>query len=725
MRGLWTQLPAVALIAALLTGAGCDDKPPVVGPGGSSAATTSSAGPQVGDLTSFRKVVTMDSHNDAVSDEERANPKPVHGGEVRIRTGTLPPGLNRHIQSQNTAGAAEIDTYVYSELLRQHPETLELQPLAARYWTTEDVLDLKDGDKAKRIYGVVASSEAGKQVVFLEGAKRVTLALFETEGAPELKIGASAEGEVKLKGGATFKGTVKRIGDFTIEVTDTTDAKERTVAWKDLVEGSWKLGEGDSAKPQTGPRPYCRILFQLRDGIKWHDGKPLTAADYEFTYHDVVLNKHVKAQQVRAVYQDLESVRAVGKLGVRFEWTKPFFQAVENSGAFQVVAKHRFWKPAYKGDPKQFGDDYDRHADNRHPIGFGPYRFKKWDGQISIALERNKDWFGSKVKFPYLSAGSPYLDRLVWVNIGNKVAALNAMRQGDIDVDTGVEPSTWADPQTQDPKFTAKFVRVLTRNPGYTYIGWNMRYPMFKDKRVRQALTMLLNRAKIADDIHKGVAEPVSGPFFPGSPANDDSIKPWPYDPEKAKELLDDAGFGDRDGDRMLEFRPTPNDDPVPFAFKYYHHTAREYHTRIAVKVQEAMKAAGIAVELQSLDWPIFIKEVDSRKPHAFRFARTAGIDPDPYPIWHSSQIEDGSNVVAYRNARVDEICEQVRITFDRNKRWALIRELHRILHDEQPYTFMFLFKGMNFYNKDLRGVKFYTTRYQPIDYTEWWRVSK
>ena len=114
---------------------------------------------------------------------------------------------------------------------------------------------------------------------------------------------------------------------------------------------------------------------------------------------------------------------------------------------------------------------------------------------------------------------------------------------------------------------------------------------------------------------------------------------------------------------------------------------------------------------IRKIDWTIFGETVADRKFDAVRFAWGSSIDSDPFQIWHSSQIKNrGSNYVGFRNERADEILEEGRETFDQLKRWSLYRELHHILHEEQPYTFMFCFQSLFFYNKKFRNVKLYST---------------
>jgi len=682
---------------------------------------------QSADLESFRMDAKADEHNAAVTAEERAAPKPARGGELRIRASAFPAGLNRHIEDHNTADQTQINSYVFNDLLRIDPETLEYQPLLAKYWTVQDVLDLvpagvaeADDTRYDHLYGRIVSVEDGVKVVFLEGAFQATLAIFECQPALELGIGRSVEGKVALDTGEEFEGTITREGRCTYHVEHTAKAKRIEVPWAQLAQRSWKLGDGTGARPRPGVRPHCRYDFFLRRGVTWHDGKPFSANDILFTYQWIVANPHVPAAQLRSNYIDLATVEQLGEHAVRFDWKKPFFKSLDMSGGLSIVAKHRYYKPEYEGDMATFGKDYARHADNEGTVGMGPYRFVKWDKNDALVLERYDDWFACKVGFPYIDKQQPYLDRISWIKIENLQAVPKAMEADKADADLETEPDSWISPDTNSDSFKSKFVRAKWDSPSYTYVGWNLRDERFKDPRVRRALTMLLDRKGLAEDIHLGLAELVSGPFYPYSPSCDRSIPPWPYDPAKAIELLAEAGIADLDGDRKLDYIDAEG-NTKQFKFKYAHHNAREYHSRVAVKMKEMLATAGIEVEIQSLDWAIFGPTVRERKFDSFRFAWTAEIDPDPYQIWHSSQADDGSNYVGFKSAEVDRMLEEARITFDRQKRWGMMKKMHRIFHEEQPYSFMFLFKSLAYYRNKYRGVKFYTSRWDSTDLTEWY----
>jgi peptide/nickel transport system substrate-binding protein len=230
---------------------------------------------------------------------------------------------------------------------------------------------------------------------------------------------------------------------------------------------------------------------------------------------------------------------------------------------------------------------------------------------------------------------------------------------------------------------------------------------------------MLIPRDRIANDIHQGLAVPVSGPFYSKGPGYDQTIKPVEYDLEGAKRLLRRNGWLDRDGDGVIE--KEIDGVTVPFAFGYSIHNARDYHQKIADIIKESVEQAGISMTIRKSDWTIFSETVRNKDFDAVRFAWGASLDPDPYQIWHSSQAENkGDNFVSYRNNRVDEICVAIRETFDPIKRWDLAREMHAIVAEEQPYAFLFGFNETYFYNRGIRGVKLYPSQY-PVDWTEWW----
>jgi peptide/nickel transport system substrate-binding protein len=280
----------------------------------------------------------------------------------------------------------------------------------------------------------------------------------------------------------------------------------------------------------------------------------------------------------------------------------------------------------------------------------------------------------------------------------------------------GLRPEQWEN-QAQSPRFTDQFHNFQYDAAsgyvsGYSYIGWNLRRPQFEDKRVRQALTMLLDRDLMLETIWYGLGEVVSGPSPIGTEAYDDSIVPWPFDPEGANALLDEAGWVDSDGDGVRD------KDGVDLAFDFLMVSGSSEVEQMLTVYQEELKRAGIDMQIRPLEWATFLENIQRREFSAVTLAWAIPPDQDPYQVWHSSQAEAGSNHVGYINPETDKILEKARTTFDKDERYAMYREFHRIIHQDQPYTFLFHRKVLAAVNKRFENVQVYDMGLRP---REWW----
>ena len=260
-------------------------------------------------------------------------------------------------------------------------------------------------------------------------------------------------------------------------------------------------------------------------------------------------------------------------------------------------------------------------------------------------------------------------------------------------------------------KFTERFNKIEYYRPSYYYIGWNSRRPQFDDKLVRRALTMLLDRELIRETIYLGYAKPVTGNFMPGTPENNPNVEPWPFDADAAKALLDEQGWGDSDGDGIRD------KDGVPFSFEMLIVNTSTTAEQTATIFQEELRRAGIDMHIRSLEWATMTQSVDERKFDAVMMGWSMPPDPDPFQVWHSSQADAGSNFVGFRNAEADSIIEQARVAFDRPTRIKLYNRFHEIVHEEQPYTFLFCTKALLAVDRRVHGIKIYP--YGP-DSSEW-----
>jgi len=645
-------------------------------------------------LKDFIKKTSLDKYNDRVTEEDRKTQKPVPGGQIIIRIPTDPKSLNPI--TDNGQQSRTVNSFIFDSLITRDPETLEWLPWIAKRWETRDRIILKDGSV---IEGKIVG-QTDKNIKIVKNKGTVVLGKHDIKEQPE------NNGKVLLNDNTVFKGIIKELG-YTLEILPSEKDNATLIPLTEIADREDNPEKKSILKNSV-------YYFTIRRGVLWHDGQELIVDDIKFSL-DVIRNKYVDAAPLRNYYNDIESLKIIDAQTVKFTYSKSYFLSLNFCGGLSLLPKHVYNPEKFKGDDEAFGKYFNTHTANRHPIGNGGYKFSVWNKGKEIIVEKVKNYWAQKCGFPYLPEGEPYLDKIIWTVINNKTAALKELQNGKIDVDFDIEPDIWFSDQTNSEAFLNKFAKAHIIVPMYTYIGWNMDTPFFKDKLVRQAMTHLIPLDKIAKEIHKGLVTRVTGPFYINGPIYDHNIEPYEYSLRKAKRLLRKAGWLDHDGDGIID------KDGKPFQFEYLIHNARDYHQKIADIVKESIEKAGIKMLIRKIDWTIFGETVADRKFDAVRFAWGSAIDSDPFQIWHSSQIKNrGSNYVGFNNERADEILEEGRETFDQLKRWSMYRELHDILNEEQPYTFMFCFQTMFFYNKKFRNVKLYSTG-QGYNISEWY----
>ncbi|MEM9020123.1 MAG: peptide-binding protein [Planctomycetota bacterium] len=451
-----------------------------------------------------------------------------------------------------------------------------------------------------------------------------------------------------------------------------------TLEYKPWVAESWEVSEDG-----------LTITYKMRKDVVFSDGHPMDANDVVFTY-EWVMNPKVDAPRTRSYFEKFESVTALDDHTVQFKYREPYFMALTVTGGYlEILPEH--WVSQFTED------EY-----NKTPgllLGSGPYKLaidpKRWQpGSQKIELVRNENYWGPR----------PALDKVIWREILEDTARLAEFRNREIDR-FGVLPSMYrtlsGDAQLRNQADLYEYEYVSS---GYSYVGWNQRKngrdTPFTDQRVRQAMTLLIDRQAMASRIFDNLSTPASGPFHPLGWQADPDIKPWPYDPERAKQLLDAAGYIDRDGDGKRE-----SEDGVPFVFEFIY-SANSVETRdTALMMQESMRQAGIEMKLNPMDWPAMQQKLNDRTYDAIMLGWGGAVDSDLNQMFHSSQVEDGGNNYTYHvNAELDAKIEQARTTVDREKCTQLWNQVHALLYEQQPYTFMFNRKIVLYVDKRLEN---------------------
>jgi peptide/nickel transport system substrate-binding protein len=435
------------------------------------------------------------------------------------------------------------------------------------------------------------------------------------------------------------------------------------------------------------------IYFKLRDDIHFSDGKPITTDDVIFTF-ETITNPGVDCTAYATYFKDVDRYERINEREIKFHMKKVYFLSLGFLGGLPIHPKHIY----------QFDDPKEFNSRRTNPIGSGPYVFKKWDVGSNVLLERSENYWGRK----------PKVKKIFFKFITNDIAALQSLESGEVDYMRPL-PDQFAE-KNKDEQFKEKFYCLSywdAGNTGYFWIGWNQSQPFFADAKVRLAMTHLIDREAIRDHILRNPEARVpTGTFYIDGPQSDPNIKPWPYDVEKARQLLDESGWVDTDGDGIRD------KDGVAFKFKYMIVSALALHEQIAKLVKDEAAKVGIEVTLEPYEWSVFIQKVKERDFDAVSMAWGGGVEGDPYQIWHSSQIAGGSNYVGFNNPEADAIIIEARQTMDKDKRNRMYHKFHRILHEQQPYTFIYTRPEQRFLDKRFENVKIHLLG---IDEHEWY----
>jgi peptide/nickel transport system substrate-binding protein len=273
------------------------------------------------------------------------------------------------------------------------------------------------------------------------------------------------------------------------------------------------------------------------------------------------------------------------------------------------------------------------------------------------------------------------------------------LKRGDIDMMPRINADQYME-YDNDGALSKRFFRLTYPTADISFLMYNMKNPLFDSPDVRNAMTMLLDRERIRCAVHRCLTRTITGPWPLGHPANDPSVTPLRFDPQKASALLAKAGFVDTDGDGVLDR------DGRPFSFTFIVPTQSDAVQRLATIYQEELKTHGIVMDIKLLDWSTYIERCRAHDFDMGVMSFQMEWDNDLTGIFHSKSIEGGQNFISWNEEGVDYILEKARLTTDDDDRNALLRDLHAILHRDQPYTFCFSPLESTLVSRKFRGVR-------------------
>jgi len=483
---------------------------------------------------------------------------------------------------------------------------------------------------------------------------------------------------------------------------------------------------------------FLSFTFRLRPGITFSDGRPMTAEDVVFTLKAIV-NPAVQAPHLRNYFDSVADAVAIDERTVEIRCRKIYFRNPWDLGSVQPMPRHYYdpsnrlegisvadlvaWdsldpdkKQRAEAFAKSFNEDF-----QRRPMGAGAYVLANpetdWKTGERIVLMRRDDFWAPGRS----DLGDGWVERIVFRIVNDMSAALVALKGRDIDA-MGLTPLQYMR-ETNSAKFKRQTGKNARDSSAYGYIAWNQRRPAFADRRVRQALSHLVDRDNLIEKVMFGLAIPIEGHVSPLRKEYNRDLAPWPFDPERATALLAEAGWVDTDGDRIRDKQI--DGKRVPLRFELISNAGNDVRKQIGLVVIDEFKRHGIDASFRSVDWSIMLDRVGHFDFDAviLGWQSSATVPPDAYQIWHSSQaIENGSNYTDFRNAEVDSILERYREEFDEAKRIELYRRFQEILYEEQPYTFLFAPKALAAWDLRFRGVKW--SPGMPANFEDWWVPS-
>ena len=472
---------------------------------------------------------------------------------------------------------------------------------------------------------------------------------------------------------------------------------ENPEIFEPLLAESWDLSEDKMVYSVT-----------LRKNILWHDftdpvsskkwkNVEVTATDFKF-YIDVIKNVDVDCAPSRAYFKDLDRLEVISKYKFKVYWKKKYFLSKPITLGLMPLPRHFYHSYDGPFDGKKFNDDFQR---NKLIVGCGPYRFVRWDKGQRIYLSKFEDYFGIRL------GAAPSINTLIYEIIKHPSTQFQALLSGDVDK-MGLTAEQWVnktntpDFDPESSKFKIKKFQYLSRS--YSYIGYNLKNPLFENKKVRQAMTHLIDREKILKFVFFGLGRITTGNFFIDSPYYDHSIIPYSFSVSKALELLKEAGWDDHDGDGILD------KDGKMFKFTVLTISNSTAQEKMFPMIKEDMKKAGIIMNINKVEWSVYVQRLEKKDFEVISLGWALGFESDPTQVWHSSMADvmGSSNHIGFKSEKADEIIAKIRTCFNFEERVKLCHQFHRLLHEEQPYTFLFSRDALVGINKKYNNVRLF-----------------
>ncbi|HEY6765020.1 MAG TPA: ABC transporter substrate-binding protein [Candidatus Sulfotelmatobacter sp.] len=408
------------------------------------------------------------------------------------------------------------------------------------------------------------------------------------------------------------------------------------------------------------PDPLTYI-FYLHRGVTFHDGRPLTSRDVKWTFDSLLLGK-IRSPKA-SVYRVVDHIETPDDATVVFHMKEPAASLLWNlsDGAVGIV-------------PYGSLDEM-----TRHPIGSGPFRFVSAETDNEVVLERNGDYWGDKAR----------LERVRFAVVPDETTQALELRKGSGDIAiNSLTPDT-------EHALEQNSRLAIERSSGtrFAYLGFNLRDPILKDVRVRQAIAYAIDRQPMIQYLWRGEARLANSILPPQSWAYNPTVVTYDCDPAKARTLLDTAGYPASDGVR----------------FHLTMKTSTDANTRLMVAVmQQQLRNVGIVLDIHSSEFATFLSDVTRGAFQMYGLRWIGAEDPDIFETaFHSAKFPpNGANRGYYSNPKLDSLIDQARREIDQNKRKAIYADVQRILAEQLPYIDLWYLDNVLVHNRRVKNLK-------------------
>lgn len=409
-----------------------------------------------------------------------------------------------------------------------------------------------------------------------------------------------------------------------------------------------------------------KLIIKLKKNILWHDNTPFDAHDVVFTY-DTILNPSVFTSII-SNFKYVKSVKALDDYTIEVIYTQPYFKALE-IWMVGILPQHLL------------KDEHDlmKSSFNKNPIGTGPYKLNTFKPSSDIILQANADYF----------EGRPNIDTIHYKFLPDPTTSFLMLKQNILDVG-GLTPLQ-IDRQIDD-SFKKAFKIIEQPAFAYTYMGFNLRNEKFQDIKIRQALSLAIDRQELVDILFFGHAQVCTGPFLPGSFAFNKDVGIPQINLEKAKQLLKEAGYS-KDN---------------PFSFEVVTNTGNDIRINAAEIIQYQLAKIGVEMKIRVMEWQAFLNTVvNPRNYEAIILGWSLALMPDAYPLWHSaSDKKGGFNLVGYHNKNVDALIEEASTTIDKQMLSQLYHEIFEEITNDLPYLFLYIPNSISVVNSSIKNIE-------------------